>query len=202
MFRYTLEVPIDPKDAKRRGLRKDISKLVVQVDDRGAERESTLLKLGESIFAIRRNDEVIHAVPISSFPPVETYEKFLKEKKIPYWYDNEFKDKEKPEALLVECDSEEKCSDVLRYIDSEAILFYSIKAMDKGSESKLMKASSDGYSEKLYLKELEKYGFFVFFAKSHMSLEVLGFEGPVLNCLALVRPVLRQSKVGRDESGT
>lgn len=79
---YVLELPIQAKDAKRRGLSKDIAKLLVMAETEKIARESFLLGLGELIYVSRRKDEVIHAVPISSFVPVEDYKNLLIEKHI------------------------------------------------------------------------------------------------------------------------
>ena len=183
---YVLELPTQAKDAKRRGLSKDIAKLLVMTEAEKIERESFLLGLGELIYVSRRKDEVIHAVPLSSFVPVEDYKNLLIEKHIECYLDTELDDiKKKPKAIMIECDTKEKCFFVLNNIDAEAILFYSVtknKGANKESEKRLMEASVFGYDEKIFLKELGGYGFFTFFAESHMSLEILGMESSIIAC--------------------
>jgi hypothetical protein len=187
MFDYVLELPIQLKDAKSRGLRRDIAKLLVMAKTEKAERESSFLGLAQLIYGSRNNDEVIHALPISGFASVEDYKKLLIEEGVECHLDAELDDrKKKPRALLIECDTEKKCFFILKNINAEAILFYSTKRNDiiKESEKRLVEASVSGYIEKTFLKESEEYGFFIFFAESHMSLEILGTKPSVVACFA------------------
>lgn len=185
MLNYILELPINFKDAKRRRLRKDISKLIVKEEGQD-DKDTKFVKLGKLIHAFKKTNEIFYAMPISSFSQLGKCKDLLTEKGITCWLDVEFTEQrsKKPKTLIIKCDTEEKYFHLFKIIDAEAIVFYSAKSNDRDTmlDIKLMSASSYGYNEKSYLEQIDKYNFFIFFSESHMSLEVLGFEEPILTC--------------------
>ncbi len=186
MFNYVLELPIEPKDAKRRGIRSDIGKLLIRFEKNKYEKELILLSFGKLILASKKEGSVIHAQPINSFPDLKDYKEALDRSAINYWLGSNSTEQKKKKStrLTAECDSAEKCLDVLKTFNAEAIVFFNSKAGDKDIdlEKRLAKAPYFKNYEFPYLEEIDRYDLFIFFAEDHMSLEILGKEYFLINC--------------------
>ncbi len=195
MINYLLEIPISLKEAKRRKFKVEISKLLVSWDDE-TEKKKTFLKFAELIFSICPQGNVVHAQPINSFTPITEYAVQLEQKQIKYWFDSLFRqgNKKKPFLITTQCETVSNLMEVFSIFQSEGIVFFPSEASedDERLEKHLLKFSAGNY-EIPYLDEINSYSFFVFFAESHMSLEILGSRDAVLNCLLKIIEVDEQT---------
>jgi hypothetical protein len=184
---YIIELPIEPNDAKRRKIRADLAKLLIKGNENADNKESEFFKFAELIYSFCSQNQVVHANPINSFSHVDEYKVLIENSHIPsYWFDSAFMQghKKRPTLLTAECHTVENIYNLFKIIRSEAMVFFLAKDSEKDMvlEEKLFKGRPRHY-ENPYLEEIDRYKYFIFFAESHMSLEILGFEEFILTCL-------------------
>jgi hypothetical protein len=170
-----LEIPFEKRDAKKRGISSSFCRMIVEFPDgkegcaqleqcinlwRPEEKEIIGVAMNEFVSPSRKNEAGIMSKEIGGFSTIRT------------------------------------CSlnSMLFHWDAEAhVFFYSSEQDSKriiesvaDSERRWWKFSRGGH-EPLFLKQIDTVGVFLFFERSHMSLEIIGKKTEVFRCFDVIR---------------
>ena len=186
MLTYNFELPIEPKDAKRRSLRNDLAKLLIGIDKRTGNKEDIYANFAKLIYSFCESNQIILMQPIRSFTSLKDYKMALDKYNVVYRFDSDYAQAKtkSPKVLTIECSQEKEVAELLKIIQAEAIVLFPAQSggTNPSLEKKVLKSYSP-YYENAYMEEIEEYGVFIFFAESHMTLELLGLQSVVLKCL-------------------
>jgi hypothetical protein len=189
MLRYVVQIPIDQKNAKRRGLDPTLSELLIhsmvvkQINDSAFY--DILSKFSELIWAFC-GSATCYSQPIYSFKRLKKYAEELENSHIKYWFDYKSTDKPRGEPLLLtaQCESINNIFHLMQMFKAEAIVFFSStdsSIVNQDIRRRLLRAPKYGRQyEQPYLQEIATYGFFIFYASSHLSLEILSCRENIL----------------------
>lgn len=166
------EVPINPKDASRRGIDPSVCKLIVKFNE--TEKQG-FIALAEIIYKSCPADNHIFMTSVSEFVPLDKAVKNISEKS--------------PKLLgtnIVEVDNIDEISGLLASWKAEAlVVFFASESVANGIVSNLTSLephwwmlSKTNY-ELPFLKQLASCDPFIFFSQSHMSLEILGSQNQI-----------------------
>jgi hypothetical protein len=186
MLNYKLELPIEPKDAKRRSLKNDLAKLLIGIDKTTGNKEDIYAKFAELIYSFCEPNQIVLMQPIRSFSSLKDYKMALDKYNVVYRFDSEYVQAKttNPKVLTIECSQGKEVAEMFKVIQAEAIVFFPAQSGETNlSLEKKVSRSSSLYYENAYMEEIEKYGVFTFFAESHMTLELLGLQSAILKCL-------------------
>lgn len=181
MFDYILEVPVQQKYAKKKGIDKEVSRIVIGIEKE--YRAQIPFILSSLIYALQKDNTTIHAQTIGCFMTYKEFEDVLITNKIASISSSKLKKRsDSPDSLIMECDSAEKCLKIFKNITSEAIVFYSSLAGNSNDDlaDRIKRTYSHDY-ESAYLLELSKYELFIFYAESHESLEIFGAKNNIIS---------------------
>jgi hypothetical protein len=179
MISYQLHLPIGRKEARKRKLDDNISKLVVEPGNSSYVNQI----LSECVYRCKIEDKVLVAQTIIRYDSIKNIKETLDQHTIRNWTDDELSSNiRKPSNFVMSCDSAKTVLTIINGIQSEAITFYNLKTINDNIEfnENIIDASLDGYSETSFLKHLDEVGFFCFYASSHNSIELLGKKELIL----------------------
>ncbi|MBI3595607.1 MAG: hypothetical protein HY203_00455 [Nitrospirae bacterium] len=197
---YILEIPITSKDARRRRLPQEISKLITSFEGQNKQEQDKAMRFFSKVLAVLQNShQKFHAQPVGSYLHLDKYVNELKENHISYWFDKKYQEtkKRKPILLTVQCDTEDKIRTVFRMFRSDAVVFFLAAEYLPGGqlEATLLKRRfGTGYDE-YYLKEIDSYPLFVLFENTHLSLEFLGRRDQIMRAFTTALDVEREHKL-------
>jgi len=179
--RLIVEVPVAPKDAKRRGLPNGMARVILDASpsqDRGVAVEL----LASAVKACSRQGEILYAAPINPFEPAVAIQARIQS--IAHTAEIQWVDRELGVAAI---DGSCSLAEFLRSCHSEAVVIV-FGAIEELVVSAMRQALSERRSSNQYeipfFRHVELHQGFVFYAASHCSMEILGTPSFVLHrCL-------------------
>lgn len=187
-MRMTVEVPVTPKDARRRNLPNEIAKLILDASPE-CDHGRAVGMLSSMIGSWCRQDETLYAAPINLLETVAALQSRVQgvaHASGMRWLDQE--------SSVVAFDGATALSEFLQACDSEAVVI-----VIGAAEQKVVETMAQAFSERCkhnqyelpYLNRVEVHQGFVFYAASHRSVEILGTPPYVVGrCLA---PIVERS---------
>jgi len=180
MNRYELHLPLSEKEAKKRAINSGFSKLLVILDQKSIAFDI----LSHFIFKAKTENRIFIAQTIICYEGTKKIKDKLDGADIEYWPDNEICDDiGKTNNFLMNCITEANVKWILKNIDSEAIVFYSIEKSNNNFpfNDGIIMASLDGYVEANFLNFVNESDYFTFFQSTHNSIEMLGKTKAILD---------------------
>jgi hypothetical protein len=183
-IRYLFETPIEHKDAKRRSLDPNLSKLLIFGDERDPEK--TLVFFSNFIFQMRRDGSHILARPIVSFQSIRKFSNGINHPDIRIYFKDP-KNLNNPigYGIVFECLTSSGLLYLFKEVKAEGLVFnISVEnKIENELEAALAQSIQNHQYERLFLTKIDDYGFFIFFSEDHFSLEILGKREPLTNGL-------------------
>ena len=175
-LRMSLDVPLLETEARQRTLPCDLNRLVVAARSSRDNPSEIIVELGRWVWLWRRPSEKVYAMPIILFVSDKTFVRMvdsLRVRVLRYGDD-----------VLVACDSETQLSGVMQKVECEELaIFYALGDHEAYDTMRAVANHSEPYSSHNapFFVRQSCHGGFVFFGRSHLSLEVLGNAEFVLN---------------------
>lgn len=188
---YIVELPIARKDAQRRGLPRQIGKLLAAFETGGNKQaaESALDFFAELLASLLGATRQLYAQPIGSYRHLDWYRPRLDDGGFRYWFDAQYEagKRRKPTLLTVECGTAQATRSAFRLFSSEAIVFFEGEPLSfrRTLEPILLAGRSRANYEADYLRAVNEHAFFAFFEDTKLSLELLGIRTEVLRAFSL-----------------
>lgn len=185
--RYSLQIPVDAKWAKRYRLPSDISVLTMSCGESKTDRQGAIRFFSRVLDRLQDQQRRLYAQPMVSWIPLEDYRQEFSESGIRLHFDRPYSDGVTRHAsvLTIECDSEEKIRTVFERLKSEKSVFLLSEQHEPGSElERALAGVGRARDESHYLAHTDRYGAFWVFDDSCLWLSGYGKRGDILRTLS------------------
>jgi hypothetical protein len=179
-MRFALELPMTDSQVRKRGLDTATCRLLISPESD----DDPMHILSEFIFAARIADRRLVAQTIVCFDSAEKVRSSLETAGVEFTFDSDVVPSiRRAQNVVVFCNSSADVLRVVEKVSAEALVFYSQPIEDSGSSvfERLVACSQNGYEEAKFLQYQGAVGFFVFYQKTHGSIEILGCRSEIMS---------------------
>lgn len=186
-----LEIPLNKREARERGLGLRIARLVLTASDEGQNRRE---RAWQVVQQCRPTEKSTFIHPIGAFKSIDAVSEQLKRRNLQLQV--------LPELSLVQVPPNQDAAELLKLWEAEMlVIFFAANVVAETVVRSLPSLTEKWWHltnegpEAAYLKQLDKCDPFFFFSLTRSSVEILGSKSRVLACFDQVRSLVNQDSV-------